>query len=532
MVAHESPVRVRILDDEGRPTTHGATVAIEALGFSTSYVLPGSEWSTSVGAGPFAVRVSGARREDGLGLAPWARVGIPQGTTLVEMRLQRAIDVTGRVIDDRGQPVAGAVLEAKSPGEEDRRSSPRRQRASDAGDPGSDVITDREGRFRLECLAAAPYRILATPRDGAARFLQPAVQGGETDVTLTLPATIQAAVTVVATGSRPLAEARVTVLRGTDLDAQFGRYRKIVATATTDAAGIARLPSLVPDPDYELRVEPPPREEGLWREEIRFWRLHDTRVELLLGSALRGHVVSADGTPASGTRVLAAMHGVEWLAGAQSGPDGAFVISGLTPYHDHVMAAPRGWGRRVGPDAPWTIVKFGADDVILHLPPAPTGFKVHVDGGGGHEGFLLGPGEWKGRPLYAFELDAAGNAVFPTLPPGDLSIWILPTQEDPRTAYKTGVPSSDGAASLTLAEPLSIRIHLALADDAWIHSLVVTGPLGSRTPWRRVREGLYEAWGLPPGTYRIDVDVRSLPARVGFALVDAAAGTDVTLEPK
>jgi protocatechuate 3,4-dioxygenase beta subunit len=84
--------------------------------------------------------------------------------------------IEGRVVDARGEPVAGAFLEVTRP-------SRLTLRAADEPSPARPTVTDARGRFRLERLAAGAYRVRAFRPGGGQAFAE-RVRTGSTDVEL------------------------------------------------------------------------------------------------------------------------------------------------------------------------------------------------------------------------------------------------------------------------------------------------------------------------------------------------------------
>ena len=524
----EFPVRIRILDDEGHPT-RGATVLVEAPGLDAYHDLPADEWYTTVPEGTFSVHAFGARRGDGRALGPQTREGIPAGTPLVEMRLGPGLELTGRVVDDAGRAVAGAQLALRGVDANDDYRLMMRGFQAWGIDPEDVITTDDAGRFGIPGLGRQRYRLVVVPRDDHSRSLEPFVEGGAKDVVLTMHAAIATGITVVDPENKPVAGARVSVARSMELPVRFERVATVVATASTDASGVAHLPALEPGAEYELTVETPPSRDdlgSLWRDS---WSLEDERVRLNPGYTLRGRVLDADGKPAPGVSVFVAVENGIPLARTRSQADGTFVVRGMTPGPRRVKAVPPGWGWRIGVDDSWSPLRPGTTDITLHLPPRPAGFKVHAEGGGGHEGYVASTGDWKPGSLHAFELDANGNAEIPSLTPGLLSFWVLPTEADDRTAYRADVSSDADVASVTLSKPRAIRVRLAMPDDARLAYLHVVGPMGARFPWTRTPDGLYEARGLPPGRWTVYA-AASTAAGPLHATAKAEAGTFVALE--
>jgi protocatechuate 3,4-dioxygenase beta subunit len=107
------------------------------------------------------------------GLAPKTIENVAAGTESVELRLQPAVRITGKVVDGEGSPVRGARVSATSEGSESTSVSAR---------------SGADGTFTLEGLTAGTYRVAAQTFDR--RFARAEVRGVAGDASglvLTLP---------------------------------------------------------------------------------------------------------------------------------------------------------------------------------------------------------------------------------------------------------------------------------------------------------------------------------------------------------
>ena len=155
------PVTGRIEDEEGRPIA-AALVVVETESSSPCVPVRTDEhgvWrSEAVAPGPAHVAVEAA----GFGLA---RATVEVGASGVEVpaiRLRHAVRLRGRVVDDEGAPVVGAVVACEAAGETDEQ-----------GAVAFQVRTGRDGRFETPAGAgAATVAVALAPGfecDGASR---------------------------------------------------------------------------------------------------------------------------------------------------------------------------------------------------------------------------------------------------------------------------------------------------------------------------------------------------------------------------
>jgi hypothetical protein len=84
-----------------------------------------------------------------------------KGEGPVELKLEPAATVTGRLVDADGRPIAGARLGVGYQGEKDVATPSTSGRSQDER-----ILTDRDGRFRVEGLVAGLKTMLWASRDG------------------------------------------------------------------------------------------------------------------------------------------------------------------------------------------------------------------------------------------------------------------------------------------------------------------------------------------------------------------------------
>lgn len=118
---------------------------------------------------------------------PGRRVAVAEGAAMgpMDFQLQRGGVITGRVVDDAGEPAERVTVRAVS-----RQRVGRQTRL--AG--GTSDQTDDQGHFRLFGLSPGEYLVMAAPNDRRGWFGGDQVQGVETDVVATYgPGTVNPA---------------------------------------------------------------------------------------------------------------------------------------------------------------------------------------------------------------------------------------------------------------------------------------------------------------------------------------------------
>ncbi len=168
---------------------------------------------------------------------PSVMVRAGQERDLGEVRMKRGEELSGRVVDTKGEPVAGAEVFAGS------------MIASVPFDLAQRVgATDADGRFRADGFAPGKVTVAARRGRGHAWVLaepQPVLG----DVTVTLPATLAAVATVRLADGKPAKDVRFRLLQGRAGD------------------GAAEMTALGFVPPIDLQDRLTPIEDGRWRIE-------------------------------------------------------------------------------------------------------------------------------------------------------------------------------------------------------------------------------------------------------------------------
>jgi protocatechuate 3,4-dioxygenase beta subunit len=331
------------------------------------------------------------------------------GTHSLTVELRRGAAVSGTVVDDSGQPVAGARVRAAPPG-------PPRW-------PAPTVATDGGGRWSFEALAAGSFRFGASDERHAPGLSEPVTLDGKTarsGIAIRLEAGASVAGQVVRPDGTPVAAASIRVgARGEEPRQAFcdehgnfalgGLPRKAVELV---AAGESASSDIVP-----LDLAAAPSQNGV-------------TVLLDLDGQIAGTVVDGKGQPVAGAQVTA-VPGRPGGAGGRGGgalrlrgpaqdltdSGGRFTLRGL-PEGSYRLRATRGAtpgfgmpGGRGGTQA-----RTGDTDVQLALEEQGRVVgKVLFSDGSAPSGFTvatgLGPGASFRGGDGAFEVDAAAGPV-------------------------------------------------------------------------------------------------------------------------
>lgn len=318
----------------------------------------GASWS------PLAVRAKG--------FAPAAMMvntsGLPEATERVALSLARGAAVSGRVIDDRKKPIAGARVVAANASEPLPVVDPRRD----------GVLTAADGTFTLPALSAGTWRLTATAGDHAPATSVPLTVDGEhartgIELVMTSGAVVRGVVTDSAGKPVPAADVRV-VAQG------FVEWRAR-RQAFTDDGGRFAISGL------ERRAV----EVVAWHEtgasaivpvDLASEREHEVKLVLDITGAIAGTVVDRSGQPIGDAQVIAepdwsggtsdrAAWSVRGIQQTVTDQGGAFSFAGLPDGSYRVRAA--------RPGASETALEL-SEGVVATPGGAPIRIVVPADG--------------------------------------------------------------------------------------------------------------------------------------------------------
>jgi RNA polymerase sigma-70 factor (ECF subfamily) len=205
-----------------------------------------------------------------------------------DIRLTPGVTLRGRVVDEVGEVVAGALVSVACIGSGRRTPS-----------MGS-AVTDAEGHFVVDGLDW-PAKILTVRSPGRGRLVQVIAQGAKEDLgDLTLPAPCEVTATLTDPAGAPMARIPVTLTPSENFDQALRRLER-----WTDDLGRVRFPDLGPAA-YDLVVGP--RFEPILRRRLELTAEQPTVDLLLTPDSVRSvviHAVDTEGKPAVGVYVWA-----------------------------------------------------------------------------------------------------------------------------------------------------------------------------------------------------------------------------------
>ncbi|MBI2919559.1 MAG: sigma-70 family RNA polymerase sigma factor [Planctomycetes bacterium] len=394
-----SDIAGRVLDTTGSPVP-GATVVCRRMdGDEIGMVLGDSVRSGEDGSFHFRNAPEGRRYFwcRAPGFAPFRGVS---NHSPVEIRLERGVSVSGRVVDDCGEPVPGALVGAAA-------------LTAQSVQGFSPVQAGADGRFTIPDLPRGlPLRLEATA-PGAARVLRefPA-QDGEAldagDIALGTGAILSGRVSFEDGSPAARLELLLTghadEIWGLPMDGRPWVHRDVAEEAVCDADGRYRFADLAPGP-YVLSFRP----EG--------WPNGERPVRIAPGAARESLEIVLDGGWPLNVEAVddtgAAVAGLELVASCEGG-----VLRGRTDEHGRLRLRPTG-------ESAWIWV-FDRD-----LYTGLEDLKVRA-GSGTARLVLPSPRKISGRVLMADGSPAAAEVKFAQagFPPPFLSSDAVETGED------------------------------------------------------------------------------------------------------
>lgn len=347
------------------------------------------------------------------GFAPTVLDGVEPGTDIGDIELDVGLVVEGHVVDRRGSPVVGIMVEAWEP-------------APYVYAPEKQTLTDMNGAFRMEGLPVGEWRLEVETGGRTARRTIVGSDGDIVSVELRIGGT--QVVGTVFVGDRPGGPGSLVleppgqpsgpvVLLDRDARRRFFGLSGPVSRAGVDSDGSFELPSIDP---------------GLWT--ARFTTasgVTPATTDLLIpdverhacilrfpGGTLLGTVVDEDDQPVGGARIDLVAGTRERVAFAD--PSGSFTFAGVGPGLVTLTA----WSQGYGLSDPVTVeIRDQRDpDPVVLLLRADTGGRIEVtistEAGSlsGAPAVLIGPSG--GTRL----LGPEGRAIWDNVDPGSYRV--------------------------------------------------------------------------------------------------------------
>jgi len=536
-------VRVRVLDAEGSPV---ADASVQCLFVFDAMSMDGSgAWhkQASPRGSPAPIRDGAAtvtlpKRDSGRGeywIAVFSsppRKGVaPCGAAVVavsdpppaeiEVRLPRERRIAGRVVGPDGAGVAGVRVSVHAA------SCAVFEWMLLAGmEEQGGARTGVDGAFDVGGLGDFTYRLSFTVPPGFAPTMPVKTPAGTTGVEVRLSRGLEPVVTVRDASGRPLEGCGVhaNVLSAGPMPVAPS------LSATTSAAGTAKLPPLDPTARYMLQVDPPADRDDLLRSWTRDWTPADTMLRLEPAFSVTGIVRDAAGSALSGATVTYTTqpYGSRTVLSAA---DGTFRVGGLSARAKvSLRAVARGDTDRGEGDA---VEATAGDANVALVVDAAASLRVRVVG--------IPPGA---SVKYRLSSPARASSTYrdDRVPPGGVlrfggldraakyRLFVGPTETGLYALSEEMSPSADETVlRLVQGEILAGRVNLPSGVDAREVSVYAGGDgwLASTTV---DAQGRFQFPGVPPHATRLDSFVYRQGKNVFRATCTTPSGTDVVLD--
>ncbi len=408
----------------------------------------------------------------------------------VLIELRPGASVAGRVLDNGGNGAAGIPVYLSF---EVDYSSDVDPRLWDAVDMLPEQVTDRDGRFRFDGLAAGTWSAEASRgTEGAKLDGIELIPGREREIELVLRIRDRLIVTVVTEVDEPVADAQIDVeAPGERLPTGYGETDgsgRAVIDITPDTVTVTVSHETLRDESRQVRLEP-------GDNEVRF--------ELRRGLELSGTVRSYQGTPLPLATVAAETDyssDVEWHStNTVSDRNGAFHLTGLESRPYILTARAPGYADG-GPEEPIEIRDDAVDGIEIVLEPEAS-IVAAVTGLSPSDLNQVRVTAWKGPRLRDATRDTEGNFSVRGIGPGTWQVEA--TKGDWERTVERTVTIERGMTEVFVELPFERGLRLS--------GQVVEGgaPLGGAVLsvgdvyGRADREGRFALEGLMPGPNQV-----------------------------
>jgi len=429
------------------------------------------------------------------------------------LEIQPGFNVEGVVVDREGSPVGGARVWISHVGH------------TNWGYEVAETLAD--GSFSVRSIRDSRYIAARAPGHATSDLRE---MKGETGSTLRVRLRLNGpagavAGTVTDPNGVPVADAQVMV------GAEYSRYTLLEDGSTglsgppyrvfTDEEGAFKADS-VPTGKTRLAVRAPgfvPLEEWV---DVRAGSTAEVELVLARGATLTGRVTGSEGQPATGVMVTIG-DARDFLAiKVFSGNGGSYRLSGLPPGEVEVHAARPGWGR-----AGTKLVVKGGEvlqwDAVL-AQDREIGGRVLDENGSPLAGYSVLAEEKVGKGARRasqkmLKTDEEGRFRIPELSNLPYRILVFEPESQFPCLFADGIlPGTDDVVVEVEREALSSAsvagkvLDPAGSPAGGARVLCFSAIAGYRTQFADKKTGEFRVGPVPPGGYRIEVQVQGYPA--------------------
>ena len=392
-------------------------------------------------------------------------------TTKHDFRLAVGHRVSGSVVGDDGNTVAGARVSLEYPSDDAMGFAAM---FGGGEEEGRTTTTDGNGQFTFEGLDDGPYTVSAQADEWLPASVE-GVQPGSTDTVLRLPSAAILRGVVTGPDGSPVGGAWVARTGGSsdDKGPMWMQMMSIPDQVMTDADGRFEMTGLAPG-DYTLKAE---RQGFANSDELKVSCgsgevVDDIRLILEIGASLSGRVVDSAGLGVEGAVVWISDGDNPWESmvpnlggGAPSAPSGsvntttdatgAFVLEGATPGRVTLHAR----SARHAPAKLADIEVPGPTVVVQMSAGGGVEGRVTDDDGAPKEGvsvMLMGGGGMSG--MRTATTDPNGDYSIPRIVPGSYTLMLMDAG--------SGTFGMDGGVPVTIVEGEVTRHDFGPDDDS------------------------------------------------------------------
>jgi hypothetical protein len=468
-----------------------------------------------LGAGPFDLQA----RARGFLTTRVRRVAIPPGQGTADLgvvSLQPGTALDGIVIDPAGDPVAGANVQAQSATGVSPTDPPADGKAS-----GREAVTDDSGAFSLTGFRDGEVLTLRVARRGfSTRTLQNIATPAAEPLTVELTPAARIAGTVLDESGKPVPGTKLLLTEDPEegKDGKNAGRGRLVSAGEVDSAGRFELVDLAPG-RFRLSAVASGFLPGTRGGLTLIGGQEVDSVELVLhrGAAVEGQVLTPDGSPAAGARVLALESQEEADLGLAGRPEtladgeGRYRLSGLTAGERTIRAEHAG---------------FRPASRTVQLQDGVTPLDLQLRQGYDVSGRVSGPeGPVAGAAIELLPQSGSASSLFATSGAdggfrfqavGEGSYRI----QAEKSGYAAATPESEVRVEGAAVSGLELRLERGGAIAGQIHGLpfqdlaqvqiVATSPDQPGQAGRVDYEGRYRIDGLGPGAWKV---IATLPAQ-------------------
>ncbi len=527
-----------VVDEAGRPLPGARLTTLPNPSSRGSEIWLGPAVTWSGADGRFALRSLPANRLHSVnanleGFAPASQPADASSGPSIRFQLGRGAAAVGLVLDEKGQPVSGAVAiltPALLPS------------VPDAGLERLQTVSDAEGRFRFPHVTAGTFR-LQVKKEGFT-----SADAGEIDVPERADETDFGTITIKsgAVVEGIVVDSRGKPVAGADVDPESFDGKLFIHPVTTGQDGRFRFADLPRGSRFSLWIDHP---DFIQQQvyEVEAPPPKPLRIKLVEARSLKGQVVDPQGQPVAGAKVAlverggSTLFGGGFLEGAwgssltTTDEDGQFVLNRLPPQTIKIEVRAAGFrhrslaGIQIPEDGEATPV-----EIQLEAGPYLEGRVLDGQGRPVPRAMIRAEGQAQDAGRFSYggtQADEGGRYQISGLEPGPHTV-TADTQAGGPSA-QASIEIRDGRNRLDLSLPTGIEVSGRVLDARGLPlagaSVSLLGLPPTSTAWglqaTSSADGSFLIRDVPEGSYRLT------GIRRGFARGEAPEAIQIGGDP-